>query len=1212
MSWRRRIVIIIAALTLVLTSLLLYLFGSRHGGLWLTELVTGQLDIKLQQQQWRGNLWEGLSVDHLQLSNHSTGPKAWQNIKCQRCEFRWQPLKLLRLKLSIDTINLTNLAITLEKSAPEENEKNNDEKFVFPILPITVDLKRLHIQDLKLIGLGSETITLKKLQGKAALLQQKLSINIVQGQYLQWPLKGSATINFKDAIDGQASLFLPWDKRLQASTKPSKVVDAPVALSFFCREVSPIQCTGLLNWKNIDWNTRDWNSLQGVTSNNDDALTLDSSAGELQWAINDTAIDANLVNALKINNGDNNSVKITANLDLHNKTVNLPKWKIQRQKVSMSGSTLVSWLDKINISSDFNFSNVARSTLEPFVSLTMLPEDLILNSRGQLDIQLPDSAQPSTAQLKLSALSLATDKHQLAGSGNFNWKNCGVNHCWQLSNFNLKNNNTFIKADINAINGAPKKADIQLQGQNIETWLPEIRGDINSNISIENSHLMFNFSSQKLQWQQWRIENTSTKAAATIDPNKKADQWNWLNIALQTQLFESNLSDGTQTDKNLGAIAFQGKGNADLHKLNLSVTPAVDADALSNGLLKALTISSSGQWQSDDNDWRWSNTFNSIKLVPNQGKSWHLKKSSRVDISNNQQSWQPLCLVAQDSATSLCVEAGKLQNGIGDIEVALDRWSLSREQSPTPQFYRTLADSWKLQGDAYAKATMTLAKTDMKASGYIFSDDINLNFSSDDNILDFPLAPARVDWQWMNKNPSQLFSWQALLHGSGDDTISSKGSYAIHDNTLQANINGYWSNLQTLQPLLPDVDRIKGIVNLDFKINGPIQQPIIVGSANIKDLSLYIPESGTDLKEWQIQIDSDIKNMSLRGQGKVGEGPTEIIGTMTQVADDTNKTSNHIQVAINGQDMKLINTKTLKLQSDSRLNLAGSTQGLHLSGDIKIKNSLLELEQLPVSSIRVSPDQEIIGLTHSNKKDSVIPFTADIRLLLDKSVRFKGFGLETDLHGELRLQQTEKQPPQAQGVINLDNGFYKRYSQRLEIKQGQIFFTGELDNPTLKVRAEREFKDAIVGLELSGSASSPESRLYSTPAMTDANRLSYLISGKPMSDAGQGASNELQNAAIGLGLSQAMPTIDNFGQKIGLSNIALENDTDNTTAIALGKQLNEQLYIKYVYGLINNSARLVMEYRLNRNISLETSSGENQAFDLRYRWHSQQPERLAD
>ncbi|MCK6371599.1 MAG: translocation/assembly module TamB domain-containing protein, partial [Gammaproteobacteria bacterium] len=56
-------------------------------------------------------------------------------------------------------------------------------------------------------------------------------------------------------------------------------------------------------------------------------------------------------------------------------------------------------------------------------------------------------------------------------------------------------------------------------------------------------------------------------------------------------------------------------------------------------------------------------------------------------------------------------------------------------------------------------------------------------------------------------------------------------------------------------------------------------------------------------------------------------------------------------------------------------------------------------------------------------------------------------------------------------------------------------------------------------------------------------------------------------------------------------------ETDTTEVIA-GKQLGDDLYVRFTYGLFNRIGKVLARYRLNRNFSIEAASGEDQSLDL--------------
>ena len=52
------------------------------------------------------------------------------------------------------------------------------------------------------------------------------------------------------------------------------------------------------------------------------------------------------------------------------------------------------------------------------------------------------------------------------------------------------------------------------------------------------------------------------------------------------------------------------------------------------------------------------------------------------------------------------------------------------------------------------------------------------------------------------------------------------------------------------------------------------------------------------------------------------------------------------------------------------------------------------------------------------------------------------------------------------------------------------------------------------------------------------------------------------------------------------------------TAVAAGKRLSEDLYVRYTYGLFNKIATFIVRYYLGKGFSIVAGSGEQQSLDL--------------
>ncbi len=200
-----------------------------------------------------------------------------------------------------------------------------------------------------------------------------------------------------------------------------------------------------------------------------------------------------------------------------------------------------------------------------------------------------------------------------------------------------------------------------------------------------------------------------------------------------------------------------------------------------------------------------------------------------------------------------------------------------------------------------------------------------------------------------------------------------------------------------------------------------------------------------------------------------------------------------------------------------------------------------------------------------------------LRVRLGEKVSFDGFGLKTRLSGELSLSQSQlagQNSISGDGVVKLEEGKFSGYGQKLDIDRGSLMFAGDVTDPGLDVKASRkvsyEGSDITVGVLLSGTLSRILTRVFSEPAMGEMDALSYLTTGRPLSAAGAGDQSAVANTAVGLGLSGALPVAQQLGSALKVDEIALDSTSAGGTAVVVGEQLGEDLYIRYSYGVFDN------------------------------------------
>ena len=262
----------------------------------------------------------------------------------------------------------------------------------------------------------------------------------------------------------------------------------------------------------------------------------------------------------------------------------------------------------------------------------------------------------------------------------------------------------------------------------------------------------------------------------------------------------------------------------------------------------------------------------------------------------------------------------------------------------------------------------------------------------------------------------------------------------------------------------------------------------------------------------------------------------------------------------------------------------------------------IALREVPVGAVTISPDVVVLG-----EEDNIVGRTrisGQTRLVLGDRVQFEALGLDTRLVGNVLFKQVEGRPISAKGRLELIDGTYAAQGQKLKIQQGELTFTGPLDDPLVDVRAVRviETLDGSVtaGIHLRGRAQDLTTTVYSEPTMDDADALSYLVIGRPLSQATDSDGGELSGAAIALGLRQATRITDQIGQTLGLDQLSLTGDGGETTTLVAGKQINSRLHARYAYGVFSRLGVLLLRYRMSRSLTLEAGAGENQSIDLLY------------
>jgi translocation and assembly module TamB len=216
---------------------------------------------------------------------------------------------------------------------------------------------------------------------------------------------------------------------------------------------------------------------------------------------------------------------------------------------------------------------------------------------------------------------------------------------------------------------------------------------------------------------------------------------------------------------------------------------------------------------------------------------------------------------------------------------------------------------------------------------------------------------------------------------------------------------------------------------------------------------------------------------------------------------------------------------------------------------------------------------------------------------LGQDFRLQGRGLNTLLTGTLALTGESLTRPQLVGTIQTSRGEYRAYGQWLEIERGVMRFTGPLDNPALDILAIRPRIVQRVGVQISGTAQSPFIRLYSEPDMAEAEKLTWLVTGRAAPSGGAEAAL-VQQAAMALLSRRGGGQGGGVAGRVGLDELSVRRDSTEGAVVTLGKRFAQNFYAAYERSLSGALGTLYIFYDISRRLTVRAETGERTAVDL--------------
>lgn len=416
--------------------------------------------------------------------------------------------------------------------------------------------------------------------------------------------------------------------------------------------------------------------------------------------------------------------------------------------------------------------------------------------------------------------------------------------------------------------------------------------------------------------------------------------------------------------------------------------------------------------------------------------------------------------------------------------------------------------------------------------------------------------------------------------------------------------------------------RLSGALQGQGAIKGTMQQPLISGQLKGRQLGVRNVLEGVDFDRGELDLSFQGNEARLNGLNlRAGAGELRLSGDARL---DTHPEA-HLNLTLQRFAVLQRVDRRLVLSGQADLGLLADTMSAR--GQFTADEGLFDVSKSGAPTLDddvrragvddvVSDDDQAAG----SSGGAMRKISLDMLLDLGSKLRLRGYGLDTRLAGQLKL--TSAPPtykPQLRGTIKTDDGTFAAYGQKLLIDRGAIHFNGAPDNPTLDIQATRPPSrmassaaltattadaDVRVGVTITGTAQNPRIRLFSDPAMSDPDKLSWLILGHASSGLAGADLALLQGAASALLGDDASSLNGGLIQAIGLDEMSVRQTDSGSrdTVLTVGKQISRRWYLGYERGLNATAGTWQLIYRLAQRFTVRAQTGLDNSLDLIWVW----------
>ena len=413
--------------------------------------------------------------------------------------------------------------------------------------------------------------------------------------------------------------------------------------------------------------------------------------------------------------------------------------------------------------------------------------------------------------------------------------------------------------------------------------------------------------------------------------------------------------------------------------------------------------------------------------------------------------------------------------------------------------------------------------------------------------------------------------WTVDAQAAGPSEITTRltGSFDEAAGTADLDATGKL-RLEGANPFLKP-NSIIGAAAFDLKLQGEPSLGALSGTITTSGGRMAIPSAAQTLEDISGTVTLGQSRAVLAMNTRLGAGgQIRVSGPVALEAPFDGR------ITVDLLNLILTDNRSITSSANGQLVLAGPlTAGPKLSGQIEFGETNINLTTMSGSAAAASiPDgirhvgepaavratRDRAGLIETGDGGSSGPAIGlDISLLARNQVFARGFGLQAELGGALRVRGTTA-AVEPSGQIDLIRGTLDLLGRRLKLTKGIVSLQGDLQ-PYVEFESTTTTEDGKATIQIAGPMDGPRISVYADPERPAEEALAMLVFGSRVSDLSPFMVAKMAASLATLGRSGGAS--DKVREATGVDTVDIGTDSSGAGQVGAGTYLTEDIYTDF-------------------------------------------------